>query len=162
MAQHACGVSNCSAGLDGRERDDLGDVLTAIQLGHVADHLVPVPRVEVHVDVGHRPTARIQEALEQQVVFDRIQVGDPQAIRDCTACGRTTARTDADVAVAGVLDQVTGDQEVRREAHVVKYDEKPMSLMTLSSNAKRSTVVSGSTSPQRFLAPSNVRCSRYS
>ena len=53
-AEHACRVAHGVAGLDRAERDDLGDVVAAVALGGVADHLVPVAGVEVHVDVGHR------------------------------------------------------------------------------------------------------------
>ena len=67
-AEHAGRVAHRVAGLDRAERDDLGDVVAAVALGGVADHLVPVAGVEVHVDVGHRDAARVEEALEQQVV----------------------------------------------------------------------------------------------
>ena len=53
-AEHPGRVAHGVAGLDRAERDDLGDVVAAVALGGVADHLVPVAGVEVHVDVGHR------------------------------------------------------------------------------------------------------------
>ena len=39
----------------------------AVLLGGVTDHLAPVPLVEVHVDVGHLATARVEEPLEDQL-----------------------------------------------------------------------------------------------
>ena len=119
VAEHAGGVAHGVAGLDRAERDDLRDVVASVALGGVADHLVAVTRVEVHVDVGHRHTTRVEEPLEQQVVLDRVEVGDPQAVRHRAAGRRATARADADVGVTSVLDQVPRDQEVRREPHVV-------------------------------------------
>ena len=119
IPEHAGRVAHGVAGLDRAEGDDLGDVVAAVALGRVADHLVAVARVEVHVDVGHRDAARVEEPLEQQVVLDRVEVGDPQAVRHGTAGGRATARTDADAGVLGVLDQVPHDEEVAREPHVV-------------------------------------------
>ena len=118
IAEDAGRVAHGVAGLDRAERDDLGDVVAPVALGRVADHLVAVPRVEVHVDVGHRDAARVQEAFEQQVVADRVEIGDPQRVGDRTPGGRATAGADADAAVLGVLDQVPRDQEVRREPHV--------------------------------------------
>ncbi len=118
-AEHAGCVAHRVAGLDGAERDDLGDVVAPVPFGGIADHLVPIAGVEVHVDVGHRDPARIQEALEQQVVLDRVEVGDPQAVRHRAPGRRATARPDPDAEVAGVLDEIPGDEEVRREPHVV-------------------------------------------
>ncbi len=118
VAEDAGRVAHGVAGLDRAERDDLGDVIAPVALGGVADHLVAVSRVEVHVDVGHRHAARVEEAFEQQVVTHRVEVGDPQRIGDRTAGRRPATRADADAAVLGVLDQVPRDQEVRREPHV--------------------------------------------
>ena len=95
-AEHPRRVAHRVAGLDRAERDDLGDVVAAVALGGVADHLVPVAGVEVHVDVGHRDAARVEEALEQQVVADRVEVGDPQRVGDGAPGGRAAAGTDAD------------------------------------------------------------------
>ena len=118
VAEHPGGVAHRGPGLDGGEGDDLGDVVAAVALGRVADHLVPVAGVEVHVDVGHRDARRVEEALEQQVVLDRVEVGDAQAVGH-RAAGRAprpgpTRMPDA----AGVGDQVPHDEEVRAEAHV--------------------------------------------
>ena len=60
---------------------------------------------------------RVEEPLEQQVVANRVQLGDAQAVGDRTAGGRAPPGTDPDVLVAGVLDQVPGDDEVRRVPH---------------------------------------------
>ena len=53
VAQHSGGVADRSPGLDLGERHDLGHVVSAVLLSRVANHLVPVPGVEVHVDVWH-------------------------------------------------------------------------------------------------------------
>jgi hypothetical protein len=128
-AEHPRRVAHGVAGLDGAERDDLRHVIAAVALGRVADHLVAVPRVEVHVDVGHRDPAGVQEALEQQVVLDRVEVGDAQAVRHGAPGGRAAPGPDPDAAVLGV----------RIRSHTMrKYDANPMSLMTLSSYASRS------------------------
>ena len=68
VAEHARRVAHRGPCLDRRERDDLRDVVVAVPLRRVADHLAAVARVEVHVDVGHLLAARVQEPLEQQVV----------------------------------------------------------------------------------------------
>ena len=119
VAEHAGGIAHRGPGLDGGERDDLGDVVAAVPLGRVADHLVPVAGVEVHVDVGHRDAARVEEPLEQQVVLDGVEVGDPERVGHRAAGRAPPPGTHADPVVAGVLDEVPHDEEVRREPHVV-------------------------------------------
>ena len=76
-AEDAGTVAHGRPGLDRREGDDLSDVVRAVTLGHVADHLAAAALVEVHVYVGHLLAARIQETLEKQVVADRVEIDDP-------------------------------------------------------------------------------------
>src|SRR5207248_11289857 len=56
---------------------------------------------------------------EQEVVLDRVEVGDAQAVRHRAPGGRATSGTDADTGRAGVMNQIPDDQEVGAEAHVV-------------------------------------------
>ena len=58
----------------------------------VVDHLAAPVHAEVDVDVGHGDAFGIQEALEQQFVLQRIDIGDPQRIGDQRSGGRSTAR----------------------------------------------------------------------
>ena len=81
LPEHPGGVAHRRPRLDRRERDDLGDMIGAVALGCVTDHLAAPAFVEVHVDVGHLLAARVQEALEEQVVSDRVDVDDAQAVR---------------------------------------------------------------------------------
>ena len=85
-------VADDGARLHRPERDDLGDVLAAVLAGDVVDDLAAAALAEVDVDVGQRHALGIEEALEDQVVLDRIDVGDPQAVGDEAAGGRAAAR----------------------------------------------------------------------
>src|SRR2546430_3329213 len=67
--------------------------------------------VEVHVDVGHLLAARVQEALEQQVVPDGVDVDDAQAERDARARRAPPPRAHPDAAGPRV------PHEVRSEEH---------------------------------------------
>ena len=84
-AEHPGAVAHGGPGFDRRERDDLRDVIRAVTLGHVPDHLAPAALVKVHVYVGHLFAARVQEALEEQVVADRVEIDDAQAVGDATS-----------------------------------------------------------------------------
>ena len=66
----------------------------AVLLLHVVDDAVAVVLAEVDVEVGHRHALRVEEALEQQVVAQRIEVGDAERVGDQRAGARAAARAD--------------------------------------------------------------------
>ena len=109
---HAGDVAHDGARLHRPERDDLRDVLAAVLARHVLDHFAAPPFAEIDVDVGQRHALGIQEALEDQVVLDRIDVGDPQAVGDEAAGRRSAARPDRNAVLARVADEIPRDQEV--------------------------------------------------
>ncbi len=92
-------------------------MIAPVALGGVADHLPPIPGVEVHVDVGHLLAVDVEEPFEEQVVVDGVDVDDAQAVRDTRPRRAPSTRADADVARAGVAHEVGDDEEVRREPH---------------------------------------------
>ena len=97
------------------ESDDSGNVILAVS---IFDILVGEAEVfEIHVDIRHRYTVRIEETLEQELVADRVQVGDSETVSYYRSGGGATARPDqASFLPAGgyiVLD----DEEVVRETH---------------------------------------------
>ena len=110
--QHAADVAHHRLRLHRPEGDDLGDVLAAVLAGDVLDHLAAAPLAEVDVDVGQRHALGVEEALEDQIEVDRVDVGDPHAVGDQAAGGGAAAGADRDAALAGVADEVPDDQEV--------------------------------------------------
>ena len=118
VAEHPGGVAHGCPRLDGGEGDDLRHMVRAVPIGGVLDHVASVALIEVHVDVRHLLSAGVQEALEEQVVLDRVEVHDPKAVGHAAPGRRSTTGSDADVLLLGVADQVPHDEEVGREAHV--------------------------------------------
>ena len=86
------------------------NTMAAKAVGDVADHFLAAVVGEVHVDVRHAQALGIEEALEQQVVAQRVYVGDAEHVRDEAAGGRA-ARDTAHAAPA-------------REVHVVPHHEE--------------------------------------
>ena len=117
VAEHARAVAHRGPRLDRGERDHLRDVVVAVLLRGVADHLAAVARVEVHVDVGHLLATGVEHPLEQQVVLDRVDVDDAQAVRDARTGRAPPPGPDADAARLRVAHEVPDDEEVRGEAH---------------------------------------------
>ena len=98
------------------EGDDTRHVVLAVGVLNVFVGEVQV--LEVHVDIRHGDAVRIEEALEQQVVLQRIQVGDPETVGHHTAGGRTAARAYHVARLARCADVILHDQEVVRETHL--------------------------------------------
>jgi hypothetical protein len=59
-----------------------------------------------------------RKALEQQVVLQRVQIGDLERVGHQRAGPRTPARPHRTAVVLGPLDEVTHDQEVARKTHL--------------------------------------------
>ena len=118
-------VAHDRLGPHGPEGDDLADLVAAVLVDHVLDHLGAAVLAEVHVDIRHGDTFRVEEALEEQVVGEGVEVGDLGGVGHQRTGGRTPARADRDAAVLGPADEVRHDQEVGRELHLpdaVQFD----------------------------------------
>ncbi len=118
QAHDAPGVAHRGLGGELRERDDLGDALAAVLLGHVGHHALAAVHREVDVDVGHRLAAGVQEALEEQVVAQRVEVGDAQRVGHDRAGRRAASRADGDAVGLGEAHEIPDDQEVVGEPHL--------------------------------------------
>src|SRR5207245_1574223 len=97
--------------------------VAAVLFPYVFEHLVPALDAEVDVDVGHRLPLRVQEALEEQAVGNRIEIGDAEAVGDEAAGARAAAGSDRDASALGLADEVGDDQEVAREPHLANGRE---------------------------------------
>ncbi len=119
--ERAADVAHHGLRLHRPERDDLRHVLAAVLPRDVVDHLAAAPLAEVDVDIGQRHALGVEEALEDQVEVDRIDVGDAHAPGDERPGGRAAARTDRNALLARVADEVPDDQEVARVPHLLDH-----------------------------------------
>ena len=103
------------------EGDDLGHLVFAVALGDVIDHLAAALDAEIGINIRHRLAFRIQEALEQQAVLHRIDVGDAQRPGHHRTGRRAPAWPHRDAVVAGEADVVPHHQEVGGEAHLLHH-----------------------------------------
>ena len=117
-AEHTAYIAEHRAGLKLTEGDDLGDTVLAIAPADIVDDLVAALRAEVDVEVGHRHSFGIEEALEQQAEAERVEIGDGQRPRHHRAGARTPARADRDPLSPRPAHDVGDDEEVARELHL--------------------------------------------
>ena len=88
VAEDAADVADRRPGEHRPERDDLGDVVRAVLAGDVGDDLVAPVVLEVDVDVGHRHPVGVEEALERQLVGDRVDRRDAEGVGHDRCPGR--------------------------------------------------------------------------
>src|SRR5690606_26760251 len=122
---HPAHVPHHRLGRHGAEGDDLAHRVAAVFFCHVINYAVTAVHAEVHVEVGHGHPFRVEETFEQQVVFQRVEIGDFQCVGDQRTRTRTPPRPYRHAIVLGPLDEVGNDKEVARESHLhdtVEFD----------------------------------------
>ena len=117
MTEHAADVADGGPGEHRAEGDDLGDVVLAVLAPDVGDDLVAPAVLEVDVDVGHRHAIGVEEALERELVEDRVDRRDAERVGDDAARGAAAAGR-LDALSPGERDEVRDDEEVARVAHL--------------------------------------------
>ena len=117
--QDAAGIAQNGARLQFTESDDLSDVIVAVFLLDITDHLAPPRFAEVDIEVGHRNAFGVEKTFKQQTELDRIEIRDGQSPCNEATRTRTTARTYRNIMVLGPFYEVGNDQEVARKAHLI-------------------------------------------
>ena len=64
------------------EGDDLGHTAFAVFLAHVLQHFAAARFTEIDVDIRWRNAFRIEETLEEEIKLQRIDIRDPEHVRD--------------------------------------------------------------------------------
>ena len=68
------------------ERNDLDDTVFPVLPYDIIDHFLPALKAEIHVDIRHGHTFRIEEPLKQKLITDRIDGGNAQTVRNNASC----------------------------------------------------------------------------
>ena len=92
LPQHAARIAHHSLRGHGAVGDDLRDTLATILLRYVFNNPVAAFHAEVDVEVRHRHAFGVQEALEQQVMLQGVEVRDAEYIGHQRTGTRTTPR----------------------------------------------------------------------
>ena len=117
--QHAADVPHDRLGGHCAEGDDLRDVICAVAPGDVIDHFAAPLVVKVDVQIGHGDAFGVQEALEEQVVFERIDGGDVQAVAGQRTGAAAAPGADEYAVLLGEVYIVPDDEEVVHIAHAL-------------------------------------------
>ncbi len=116
--QHSPYIAHRRFGRHGAEGGDLRDAVLAKLLFHILDHLFPAVLAEIHVEVGHGHPFRVKKTLEQEIVVQRIQVGDPQRISHQRTGAGAASRADRHIVLLRPVDEVRDNQEITGITHL--------------------------------------------
>jgi hypothetical protein len=91
---HARDVADDHLGAEGAVGDDVGHAVVAVFLADVVDDLAAAAHAEVDVEVRRRHALGVQEALEEQLEAERVEVGDAEQVGHDAAGARAAAGAD--------------------------------------------------------------------
>ena len=123
IVHHARHVLDCHFCGHGAIGDDVSHVGGAVSARDVVEHVLAAVIVEVYVDIGQRYAVRVEETFEQQIVLQRIDLRNSQAVCHHRAGGGATPRAYAHAHAASLADKVLHDEEVAGKAHGFHYVE---------------------------------------
>ena len=87
------------------------------------DHAVAPLHAEVYVEVRHRHPLRVEKPFEQQVVAQRIEIGDAQRVgHERPGAGASTG-SHGDLIFTRPGDELHDDQEVAWKTHLIDHVE---------------------------------------
>ena len=91
------------------KRDDLSNLLPPVFFSNVLDHVAAPARAEVDIDIRHRDALWIEKALKQQVVLQRIDIGDVHRVGNQRPRRRSTPRPHGNARFLRMTDEVPDD-----------------------------------------------------
>ena len=103
----------------GAKRDDLRHVVAPVFLRDVVDDFAAAVHAEINIDIGHGHALGIQEALEQQLMLQRIEIGDSKRVGNQRSGRRSAPRTYRNFTLLRVADEVPHDHEVSGKLHLL-------------------------------------------
>ena len=134
----AANVFDCGLGGHGAEGDDLRDIVAAVFLRDVVDDFAAAVHAEIDVDIGHGHALGIQEALEEQLVLQRIDIGDAERVGDQRSGGRSAAWAYRNAVFLGVADEVPDDEEISGKLHLLNDGEFALQALLVIGDANAS------------------------
>ena len=112
-------ITDNSPGCQGTEGNNLNHTVFAVFAHNVIDYFLSSLKSEIHINIRHRYTFRIQKTLKQKVIFDGIQQSDSQCVRYNTPCSRASSRSYLDPVLPCIMDEIPYNQEIIYVSHIL-------------------------------------------
>ena len=123
QTHYPCGITDSLLCGKSAEGDDLCDMVSAVLVYNIIYHALSAFHAEVDVEVRHRDPLGVQEALEQQIIFQRIDAGDTDAVGAETSRPRAASAAHGYLLRAGVVYEIPDYKVIVGIAHARYYGE---------------------------------------
>ena len=74
---------------------------------------------EIHIEVRHADTLRVQKAFKDQIIADGVDIRDAHTVSRNAACAGAAARAHRDALTLGVVDVVPHDEVVAAKVYMI-------------------------------------------
>ena len=91
------------------------DAALTIFLAHVFENFAAAGLTKIDIDVRWRDAVRIQKALEDQSVLQRVDVGDSENVSDNRTRGRTAPGPNRNAFLFGKMNEIPNNEEITDE-----------------------------------------------
>ena len=115
--QHTSHIADNTSCCHGTESNNLYDTLLAVFADDIINDFLTSLEAEVHVNIRHGDAVRVQKALKEQIITNRIQCGNIQAVRHDTSCCGASPRSHHNVMLLGVMNEIPYNQEIIHKSH---------------------------------------------
>ena len=96
----------------GAEGDNLCHMIGAVLAHHIVNDLRTALVAEIDIEIRHGNALRIEEALKQQVILHRVDIGDADAVGGNTARTGATPRSDRYAVAFGIMNKIVDNEIV--------------------------------------------------
>ncbi|MPM85246.1 hypothetical protein SDC9_132324 [bioreactor metagenome] len=126
---HTTHIADGHTRAQGTKGDDLGHFICAVVPGTIFHDHAAFVVLEVEVDIWHGDTARVQETLKDQAVFDWLDHGDIQGVGH-HGTGRRATGVVPHVVGGGKTGEIPHNEEVGVKAHLM--NDRKLIFQTLT------------------------------
>ena len=114
-------IADGVAGCHGAEGDDLRHMVSTVFAVDVINDFLSAFVAEIHIEVRHTDTLRVQKAFKDQIIADGVDIRDAHTVSRNAACAGAAARAHRDALTLGVVDVVPHDEVVVCVAHLFDH-----------------------------------------
>ncbi len=117
QAERPCHVTNGGPRRQRTEGHDLRHVIGTVPANDILDDLLTLFVAKINIKVRHADAFGVEEPLKQQLIPDRIDPGNTDAIRTQTAGAGASSRTDRYVVLARILHKIVDNEIIIHVPH---------------------------------------------
>ena len=121
--------------------DDVGDAVLSVFLADVVDDLAAAAHAEVDVEVRRRHALGVEEAFEEQLEAQRVEIRDPEQVGHDAAGTRAATGADGNAVLFCPRDEIPDDEEVVEEACL--RDDAEFEIETLDESLRERGILRG-------------------